>query len=86
MQTANRTEHAPAGNALKINGPLAAIALLSGVTNMLALTSPLFMLQVYDRVLSSGSIPTLVGLAVLAAGLYAFQARHHPGTGTAAYR
>ncbi|UJW77082.1 type I secretion system permease/ATPase [Rhizobium sp. SL42] len=74
MQTANRTEHAPAGKALKINGPLAAIALLSGVTNILALTSPLFMLQVYDRVLSSGSIPTLVGLAVLAASLYAFQA------------
>ncbi len=74
MQTANRTEQALAGNAMKITGPLAAIALLSGVTNILALTSPLFMLQVYDRVLSSGSIPTLVGLAVLAASLYAFQA------------
>ncbi len=32
------------------------------------------MLQVYDRVLSSSSVPSLVGLAVLAAGLYAFQA------------
>lgn len=50
------------------------IALISGVVNVLALTSPLFMLQVYDRVLSSGSVPTLLGLAVLAAGLYAFQA------------
>ncbi|MER9625936.1 type I secretion system permease/ATPase, partial [Mesorhizobium sp. M0222] len=35
--------------------------------------SPLFMLQVYDRVLASGSVSTLVGLVVLAAGLYAFQ-------------
>ncbi|MCQ1768515.1 type I secretion system permease/ATPase [Neorhizobium galegae] len=52
---------------------IAGIALVSGVINLLALTSPLFMLQVYDRVLSSGSVPTLVGLAVLAAGLYAFQ-------------
>lgn len=51
-----------------------AIALISGVVNLLALTSPLFMLQVYDRVLASGSVPTLIGLAVLAAGLYAFQA------------
>lgn len=50
------------------------IALISGVVNVLALTSPLFMLQVYDRVLASGSVPTLVGLSVLAAGLYLFQA------------
>ncbi|MCX8999712.1 type I secretion system permease/ATPase [Rhizobiaceae bacterium BDR2-2] len=52
----------------------AAIAMISGVVNVLALTSPLFMLQIYDRVIASGSVPTLVGLAVLAAGLYAFQA------------
>ena len=44
------------------------------MVNVLALTSPLFMLQVYDRVLASGSVPTLVGLSVLAAGLYLFQA------------
>ncbi|ARQ02824.1 type I secretion system permease/ATPase [Pseudorhodoplanes sinuspersici] len=50
------------------------LALISGLVNVLALTSPLFMLQVYDRVLASRSLSTLVGLAVLAAGLYAFQA------------
>lgn len=50
------------------------IALISGIVNLLALTAPLFMLQVYDRVLSSRSVSTLVGLAVLAAGLYIFQA------------
>lgn len=50
-----------------------AIALISGVVNVLALTSPLFMLQVYDRVLASGSVPTLVGLAILTAGLFAVQ-------------
>ena len=49
------------------------VALVSGVVNILALTSPIFMLQVYDRVLASGSVPTLVGLALLAVGLYAFQ-------------
>ncbi len=47
--------------------------MISCVVNLLALTSPLFMLQVYDRVLASGSVPTLVGLVVLAAGLFAFQ-------------
>lgn len=49
------------------------VALVSGVVNILALTSPIFMLQVYDRVLASGSVPTLVGLALLTVGLYAFQ-------------
>ena len=47
---------------------------LSLAINVLMLTGPLFMLQVYDRVLASGSVPTLVGLSVLAAGLYLFQA------------
>jgi ATP-binding cassette subfamily C protein len=35
------------------------------------LTGPLFMLQIYDRVLTSGSIPTLLALAVLVSVLYA---------------
>ena len=38
--------------------------------NLLMLTGPLYMLQVYDRVLSSSSIPTLVALTVLVAVLY----------------
>ena len=36
------------------------------------LTGPLFMLQVYDRVLASGSVPTLALLALLACGLFVF--------------
>jgi PrtD family type I secretion system ABC transporter len=39
--------------------------------NLLMLTGPLYMLQVYDRVLSSRSVETLVALTVLAAVLYA---------------
>ena len=49
------------------------VALLTGLINILMLTGPLFMLQIYDRVLPSHSIPTLVGLAVLTAGLFFFQ-------------
>jgi ATP-binding cassette subfamily C protein len=49
------------------------IGLFSGPINILMLTAPLVMLQVYDRVLPSHSIPSLVGLAILAAGLFAFQ-------------
>lgn len=50
------------------------IAFISAVINLLMLTAPLFMLQIYDRVLASRSVSTLVGLAVLAGCLYAFQA------------
>lgn len=48
------------------------VAALSAVTNLLMLTGPLFMMQVYDRVLASRSVPTLVALSVLALGLYLF--------------
>ena len=46
---------------------------LSGIINVLALTSAFYMLQIYDRALTSGSIPTLLALSVLAIGLYLFQ-------------
>src|SRR3954451_11416810 len=51
---------------------LLGIGLISGVINVLYLTGSFFMLEIYDRVLPSRSIPTLVGLAILAAVLYAF--------------
>lgn len=49
---------------------LVAVALFSGVVNVLALTGAFYMLQIYDRVLPSGSLPTLAGLTVLLCGLY----------------
>ena len=52
-------------------GPMISIAIFSLVSNLLLLTGPLFMLQIYDRVLTSGSVPTLVALSILAATLYA---------------
>lgn len=47
--------------------------MFSGALNVLMLTGSIFMLQVYDRVLPSRSVPTLVGLVVIMAVLYAFQ-------------
>jgi ATP-binding cassette subfamily C protein len=49
------------------------VGLFSGLINILMLTAPLFMLQIYDRVLPSHSIQTLIGLAILAAVLFAFR-------------
>ena len=37
------------------------------------LTGAMFMLEIYDRVLPSRSVPTLVGIAILAGGLYVVQ-------------
>lgn len=48
------------------------VAIVSFVINILMLTGPVFMLQVYDRVLASGSVPTLVVIAILAMVLYLF--------------
>ena len=56
-----------------VRGVLAWVALFSALINVLALTGSLFMLQVYDRVLTSRSVPTLVALSILAIGLYAIQ-------------
>jgi ATP-binding cassette subfamily C protein len=46
------------------------VGIFSGIINLLALTGSFYMLQVYDRVLPSFSIPTLIGLTVLMAILY----------------
>ena len=49
------------------------VGVMSCMINLLYLTGSLFMLEVYDRVLPSRSVPTLVGLIVLAGGLYVAQ-------------
>ena len=54
-------------------GAFVATALMSGMSNILMLTGAIFMLEIYDRVLPSRSIPTLVALVILAAALFAAQ-------------
>ncbi len=51
-----------------------AVGLFSVFANLLMLTGPIYMLQVYDRVLVSGSIATLVALTALVAFLYGIMA------------
>ena len=46
------------------------VGLFSLFVNLLMLTGPLYMLQVYDRVLGSGSQETLIALSILVAFLY----------------
>jgi ATP-binding cassette, subfamily C, type I secretion system permease/ATPase len=49
------------------------VALFSALLNVLYLTGSFYMLEVYDRVLPSRSLPTLVGITLLALLLFAFQ-------------
>lgn len=55
-------------------GALIGVGLFSILINVLMLTGSLYMLEVYDRVLPSRSVPTLVGLSILTATLFLFQA------------
>src|SRR6056297_1937851 len=46
------------------------VAIFSVFVNLLMLTGPIYMLQVYDRVLGSRSVETLIALSVLVVFLY----------------
>jgi PrtD family type I secretion system ABC transporter len=63
----------PASLFRSCRGAFLGVALLSGLVNLLTLSGSVFMLEVYDRVLPSRSIPTLVGLCLVLLLLYAFQ-------------
>jgi ABC-type protease/lipase transport system fused ATPase/permease subunit len=62
----------PLNPSANVRGLFAMTFVFSVFTNLLMLTGPLFMLQVYDRVLASRSEETLVALFALVALLYVF--------------
>ncbi|MGR3371542.1 MAG: type I secretion system permease/ATPase [Pseudooceanicola nanhaiensis] len=55
-----------------LRGPVLATLGFSAVINVLMLTGSVYMLQVYDRVLTSGSVPTLLALFLIVALLFGF--------------
>jgi len=78
-QIARRNPHVQAGDPVRMvlrqhRGTLVGVAIFSAIINILMLTSPIFMMQVYDRVLTSRSIPTLVSLLVIATALLVLMA------------
>ena len=72
LRTSPRSELAQALSSCR--SAFLSVGLFSGMSNVLMLTGAFFMLQVYDRVLPSRSVPTLVALIVLVAVLFAFLA------------
>ena len=53
------------------------IILFSFGLNLLGLIGAIYMMQVYDRVLSSGSVPTLIGLSIIAFILFTSNCTFH---------
>ncbi|RTL71504.1 MAG: type I secretion system permease/ATPase [Hyphomicrobiales bacterium] len=55
----------------RARGAFIAVGVFSGLVNVLSLTGSMYMLQVYDRVVPSQSVPSLVGFTILLVLLYA---------------
>jgi ATP-binding cassette, subfamily C, bacterial PrsD len=68
------TQNRPATLALKaLRAEFGGVALFSGFINILMLTGSIYMLQVYDRVLASRSIPTLIGISAIVLAAFLLQ-------------
>ncbi|WP_374382348.1 type I secretion system permease/ATPase [Dongia sp.] len=73
MTVNQKPPRSPAAAALaSARGAFLATAGFSGAINILMLSGSIFMLQVYDRVLASRSVPTLAALVVMIVLVYAF--------------
>jgi ATP-binding cassette, subfamily C, bacterial PrsD len=68
------TQSRPATLALKaLSAEFAGVGIFSGFINILMLTGSVYMLQVYDRVLASRSIPTLIGISAIVLAAFLLQ-------------
>jgi ATP-binding cassette, subfamily C, type I secretion system permease/ATPase len=57
-----------------LKGTAWSLVMMSAMLNVIYLTGSFFMLEIYDRVIPSKSLPTLIGLGIIAAVLYMGQA------------
>src|SRR5438552_4716710 len=74
MAAASGVRRSELGEALRAcRSAFLGVGFMSCMINLLYLTGSIFMLEVYDRVLPSRSVPTLIGLIIIAAGLYMAQ-------------
>src|SRR5215218_10265994 len=71
---AQRSQTSEVRDALKAcRSAVGGVAVFSGIINILMLTGSIYMLQIYDRVLSSRSISTLIGLSLIVLAAYLLQ-------------
>lgn len=77
LQRAPNPLPTPGGRAMArswVGAGLATIIVTSIASNLVLLAGPIFMLQVYDRILPSRSLPSLLSLSLLVAAVYGFYA------------
>jgi PrtD family type I secretion system ABC transporter len=72
MRNKDKSGNSYLGTLRGLRGTFLLVGFFSAIINLLMLTGPVYMLQVYDRVLSSGSVATLVGLFGAVVLLYGF--------------
>ena len=53
-----------------LKGTAWSLVMMSAMLNIIYLTGSFFMLEIYDRVIPSKSLPTLIGLCIIATVLY----------------
>ncbi len=53
-----------------LRGTTWSLVMMSAMLNIIYLTGSFFMLEIYDRVIPSKSLPTLIGLGIIVAVLY----------------
>ncbi len=72
--TRSRQTLRPASLALRaLRAEFVGVGLFSAVINVLMLTGSIYMLQIYDRVLASRSIPTLIGISAIVLAAFILQ-------------
>ncbi|MFO1033139.1 MAG: type I secretion system permease/ATPase [Hyphomicrobiales bacterium] len=73
MAAANMKQRNDLSHALwSRKGIWVSVFIFSCIINILMLTGSIYMMQVYDRVLPSGSIPTLIAISAIVLALYVF--------------
>ncbi|RWB54844.1 MAG: type I secretion system permease/ATPase [Mesorhizobium sp.] len=72
-QAANAARSELAAALANCRSAFLAVGLFSGMLNVLMLAGSLYMLEIYDRVLPSRSLPTLAGISILLVILYCGQ-------------
>ncbi|WP_245464702.1 MULTISPECIES: type I secretion system permease/ATPase [unclassified Mesorhizobium] len=72
-QVANAARSELAAALANCRSAFLAVGLFSGMLNVLMLAGSLYMLEIYDRVLPSRSLPTLAGISILLVILYCGQ-------------
>jgi ATP-binding cassette subfamily C protein len=73
MQRAGQKKKSASDQLKSLKSSFLGIGLFSGCINILMLTGSIYMLQVYDRVLSSRSIPTLIGISLIVLAAFVLQ-------------